>query len=50
MAIFRIYASIAINDSRQDGRSKFQAEIERLCESLGAARAHEPVLFLIDEV
>jgi len=50
IAVFRVCASIAVNDSLQDGRSKFLAEVERLREAIGATRGPEPVLFLIDEI
>lgn len=49
-AVFRVCASIAINDSLQEGKSKFLAEVERLRESIRATRERGPVLFLIDEI
>ena len=49
-AVFRVCASIAINDSLQEGKSKFVAEVERLRESIRATGERGPVLFLIDEV
>jgi DNA mismatch repair ATPase MutS len=49
-SVFNICASIAINDSPQEGKSKFLAEVERLRESIRATEGHGPVLFLIDEI
>jgi MutS domain V len=49
-AVFRICASIAINDSLQEGKSKFLAEVERLRESIRATKERGPVMFLIDEI
>jgi hypothetical protein len=49
-AVFRVCASISINDSLQDGKSKFLAEVERLRESIRATEERGPVLFLIDEI
>ena len=49
-AVFRVCASIAINDSLQEGKSKFLAEVERLRDSVRATREREPVLFLVDEI
>lgn len=46
----RICASISVGDSLLTGKSKFLAEVERLKITLEAARAGEPVLFLIDEI
>jgi MutS domain V len=42
-------ASISINDSLLDGRSKFMAEVERLRETIRCSN-ETPVLFLIDEI
>jgi DNA mismatch repair ATPase MutS len=50
VAVFRVCASIAINDSLQEGKSKFLAEVGRLRESIRATGEREPVLFLIDEI
>lgn len=45
-----VAASIHVNDSLQQGHSRFYAEILRLRSILKAAHDHPPVLFLIDEV
>jgi MutS domain V len=50
MSVFRVCASIAIQDSLQEGRSKFLAEVARLRASICAAREGQSVLFLIDEI
>ena len=42
-------ASIRIQDSLQEGTSRFYAEISRLSRIMGESRANPPVLFLIDE-
>jgi DNA mismatch repair ATPase MutS len=49
-AVFRVCASIAINDSLQEGKSKFLAEVDRLRELINATKRPGPVLFLIDEI
>jgi hypothetical protein len=46
----RIGASIRVNDSLVDNRSRFYAEITRLREIADLSRAGEPVLFLLDEL
>ena len=43
-------ASIRIQDSLQEGTSRFYAEISRLSHITAASRAPVPVLFLIDEM
>lgn len=43
-------ASIRIQDSLQDGRSRFYAEITRLREIVALTRGERPVLFLLDEL
>jgi hypothetical protein len=43
-------ASIRIQDSLQEGTSRFYAEISRLSHIMVASRASVPVLFLVDEV
>ena len=43
-------ASIRIQDSLQEGTSRFYAEISRLSHIMAASRASVPVLFLVDEV
>ncbi len=45
-----VFASIGVQDSLAEGKSKFLAEIEKLKEIVEAARAGAPVLFLIDEI
>ena len=49
-AVFCVCASISIQDSLMEGKSKFLAEIERLRESIRAASEGQHVLFLIDEI
>lgn len=46
----RIGASILINDSLQEGSSRFYAEITRLRHICDLAEQHPPVLFLLDEL
>lgn len=43
-------ASIRVNDSLQEGASRFYAEILRIRQVLGMAATGEPLLFLLDEV
>jgi hypothetical protein len=45
-----IGASILINDSLQEGSSRFYAEITRLRQICDLAENHPPVLFLLDEL
>jgi hypothetical protein len=45
-----IGASIRINDSLQEGASRFYAEILRLRQVLDLARGPKPLLFLLDEI
>jgi hypothetical protein len=45
-----VCASISLNDSLLDGRSKFMAEVERLRETIRCSNEATPVLFLIDEI
>ena len=45
-----VAASIRVQDSLQDGRSRFYAEITRLREVVNLAAGPRPVLFLIDEL
>jgi hypothetical protein len=45
-----IGASILINDSLQEGSSRFYAEITRLREICDLAEKHPPVIFLLDEL
>ncbi len=46
----QIGASILINDSLQEGSSRFYAEITRLRTICDLAERHPPVLFLLDEL
>ncbi|MEQ1948624.1 MAG: DNA mismatch repair protein MutS [Bryobacteraceae bacterium] len=46
----RVGASIRINDSLADHKSRFYAEISRLRDVVELARAGEPLLFLLDEL
>jgi DNA mismatch repair ATPase MutS len=46
----QIGASILINDSLQEGSSRFYAEITRLRHICDLAENHPPVLFLLDEL
>jgi hypothetical protein len=46
----QIGASILINDSLQEGSSRFYAEITRLQHICDLAEKHPPVLFLLDEL
>lgn len=47
---FAIRASLSVQDSLLDGKSKFLAEIEKLKQALTAPPEQGPVLFLIDEI
>ncbi len=46
----QIGASILVNDSLQEGSSRFYAEITRLRQICDLAEKHPPVLFLLDEL
>lgn len=46
----QVGASILINDSLQEGSSRFYAEIKRLRAICDLAEQHPPVLFLLDEL
>lgn len=50
LPVLRIGASIRINDSLQEGASRFFAEITRLREIVALTETSGPVLFLIDEI
>lgn len=50
LSTFTICASLGIQDSLLDGKSKFLAEIERLKQALTIPVDRRPVLFLIDEL
>lgn len=43
-------ATLRIDDSLQEGRSRFYAEILRIRTIVDAARGHVPLLFLLDEI
>ncbi len=45
-----VCASLSVVDSLLDGKSKFMAEVDRLRQTIEAAAAGDPVLFLIDEI
>ena len=45
-----VCASLSVVDSLLNGKSKFMAEVDRLRQTLEAAAAGSPVLFLIDEI
>jgi DNA mismatch repair ATPase MutS len=47
---FHVGASILVNDSLQEGSSRFYAEITRLRHICDLAEQHPPVLFLLDEL
>jgi hypothetical protein len=49
ISVSYVCASISVEDSLLEGKSKFLAEVERLRESIRIA-AGRPVLFLIDEI
>jgi hypothetical protein len=46
----RIGASIRVNDSLADNKSRFYAEISRLRDIVNLARGGQPTLFLLDEL
>lgn len=53
MLPFRLYTSIRINDSLEDGFSFFYSEVKRLrglLEALRAATPNQPLLYLVDEI
>jgi len=50
MTPLAIGATLRIQDSLQEGRSRFYAEITRIRELADLARGHEPLLFLLDEI
>jgi DNA mismatch repair ATPase MutS len=50
MTPLQVGASIRINDSLQEGSSRFYAEITRLRQILDFAGANPPLLFLLDEL
>jgi hypothetical protein len=45
-----VFASIAVVDSLLNGKSKFQAEVDRLRQTIEFALKDRPVLFLVDEI
>jgi hypothetical protein len=50
IAPMTVGASIRINDSLQEGASRFYAEILRIRQILDLAREERPLLFLLDEI
>jgi hypothetical protein len=50
MTPLAIGATLRIQDSLQEGRSRFYAEITRIRELADLARGREPLLFLLDEI
>jgi hypothetical protein len=50
MTPLAIGATLRIQDSLQEGRSRFYAEITRIRELADLARGPEPLLFLLDEI
>ncbi len=49
-SVFHVCASLSIEDSLLEGKSKFLAEVERLRDSIRTVESGKPVLFLIDEI
>lgn len=47
---FQLAASIRTQDSVQEGKSRFYAEIQRLRQIVDLTRESRPVLFLVDEI
>jgi DNA mismatch repair ATPase MutS len=50
LSTLQVGASIRINDSLQEGSSRFYAEITRLRQIVDCARGNPPLLFLLDEL
>jgi hypothetical protein len=50
LSCLTVCASLAVTDSLADGRSKFQAEVKRLSETITCTQIGKQVLFLIDEI
>jgi hypothetical protein len=50
LTIFAIGATLRIQDSLQEGRSRFYAEITRIRAIVDLARGDRPLLFLLDEM
>jgi len=50
ISALRVGASIRVNDSLTDHRSRFYAEISRLRDVVELARSGQPLLFLLDEL
>ena len=50
LSALQIGASIRVNDSLQEGSSRFYAEITRLRQIVDCARGNPPLLFLLDEL
>jgi DNA mismatch repair ATPase MutS len=49
-SVLRIGATLRTQDSLQNGKSRFYAEITRLKDILGVAESGTPILFLLDEI
>ncbi len=45
-----VFASISVVDSLLNGKSKFQAEVDRLRQTIESALNDRPVLFIVDEI
>ena len=50
LSLFAIGATLRIQDSLQEGRSRFYAEITRVAALVQVARGGRPLLFLLDEL
>jgi DNA mismatch repair ATPase MutS len=50
MTVLQVGASIRVNDSLQEGSSRFYAEITRLRQIIDLAEGDPPLLFLLDEL
>jgi len=50
LTLFNVGATLRIQDSLQEGRSRFYAEITRIRELADTARGPLPLLFLLDEL
>lgn len=45
-----VFASVSIVDSLLNGKSKFQAEVDRLRQTIESALNDQPVLYIVDEI
>jgi hypothetical protein len=50
MSRLAVFASLSVVDSLLNGKSRFMAEVDRLRQTIEAARHDNPVLFLVDEI